>query len=42
MNPSPYRLNPPNTVKLSKNNVKNMGVLPKAAPNIGPQPATQY
>ena len=35
-------MNPPNTVKISKSNLKNMGGLPKAAPNIGQQTSASY
>lgn len=37
-----HRLNPPNTVKLSKNNIKNLGALPKAVSNLGQQTLTMF
>jgi hypothetical protein len=35
-------MNAPNTVKISKSNIKNMGGLPKAAANLGQQAQASY
>lgn len=38
----PYRMNAPNTVKISKGNIKNMGGLPKGANMVGQQTQAQF